>query len=359
MKKINIKGLHNPKELHELQKQDKKILKNTKICSCSDISKCSSNIVNAHTLSKKSMLSKVAEKGQLYGIPKAHIMQKIFQINKIGINDATVFQGFCGAHDTELFKCLDDEEFICSNKQLFMLTYRSICRELFKLKLTLTRLPTSINYQSIHGKGSKAFDRKIQDGKKILETELASFEFMKNKLDRYLLKDKWDSLDSKIFIFKIDNKPNFAATGAFLPIYNMNGDLLSHDQERFYDENKSYGIITVSVIPVNKYYFAIFSYLPETKNISENLINSIKNQKNKSFSIFNLILNRIENFVIRPTWYEHLTDDEKNLLNRKIASTDPNPLAVNIEGIAKYIDWRFCWLQTKLFSKIRCKIFIK
>lgn len=359
MSKINIKDLKNPKAFDEVINKHKKILNNTKCCFHPTKEECFKNIIGAHTLSNKSILAKIEENGHLYGIPTANPAQQSLSIKKLGIKNATIFQGFCGYHDTTLFKCLDDEQFICSDKQIFMLTYRSICRELFKLELALSRLPTPDSFQRIHGKSNEEFNQNINDVRMILNVELQTFKFAKEKFDNYLVEESWHKLKSEILIFEIDDKPDFAATGAFLPKFNIDGVSLSNEQLEFYKQNEIYSVITVSVIPSDKFYFAIFSYLPEMENISRNLIYSVQKSKNKSLSIFNLILNRIENFVLRPSWYDRLTDDEKNLLNSKVGDNNPNPVLIDLSNIEKYMSWKFCNMRSKLFAKFKCERFIK
>lgn len=359
-KKIDVKSLNNPSALNDFQKTDKKILTNTKTCSHPSTNECKGDIVQAHTLSKKSMLSKVAENGHVFAPPIANIMKQNFTLKKVGIQDATVFKGFCSIHDKKLFECLDDEPFVCSDKQLFMLAYRSICREYFKLDLTLQRLPKPQNFEKIHGKSNQKFNQNIHDIAETLRVNQESFQYLKEKMDGFLLKESWNELQSKVLIFKIDDKPNIAATGAFIPQFDMDGKSLGNEQLKDWKKSEqNYGIVAVSIIPTEKYYLVIFSYIPEMENATQSLIKSVERQSNKSLAIFNLILTRIENFVLRPSWYDSLTDDEKNLLNQKISSIDAAPTAVDIGVMSKHINWKFCSLRTKLFSKFKCTELLK
>ena len=36
--------------------------------------------------------------------------------DRVGINEATVFRGFCQKHDSEVFACLEKEEFVASDR---------------------------------------------------------------------------------------------------------------------------------------------------------------------------------------------------------------------------------------------------
>src|SRR5690606_594555 len=114
-----------------------KNLKSKKICSVNNLfpAECSDKIINAHTVSKSGSLKEISEKGHVMGA-KPSLAGLIknngkLTLEKIGINKASTFTGFCSVHDKELFSPLEDEEIILSDKQLFLLAYRGFCRELF------------------------------------------------------------------------------------------------------------------------------------------------------------------------------------------------------------------------------------
>ncbi len=45
-------------------------------------------------------------------------------MTKWGRKEATVFTGFCGYHDNELFKPIENNEFNSSDEHVFLYTYR-------------------------------------------------------------------------------------------------------------------------------------------------------------------------------------------------------------------------------------------
>jgi len=50
---------------------------------------------------------------------------------KIGVNDASVFTGFCAFHDQSIFRPIENEPFECTGEQLLLYAYRALCREIY------------------------------------------------------------------------------------------------------------------------------------------------------------------------------------------------------------------------------------
>ncbi|MEH1678706.1 hypothetical protein V7F43_22365, partial [Salmonella enterica subsp. enterica serovar Enteritidis] len=50
---------------------------------------------------------------------------------KIGINQASTFTGFCAVHDRILFSCLENEKFTGTDEQCFALMFRSLSKEIY------------------------------------------------------------------------------------------------------------------------------------------------------------------------------------------------------------------------------------
>jgi hypothetical protein len=127
---------------------------------------CSSEFIKAHSVPKSS-LKKIARDGRVYSfIPDPINIKKqdgILQPNLVGIKDASIFTGFCSVHDNELFAKVEDQTFIASPEQCFLLAYRAQARELFMKKAQLEFLGTL---------------RKVDRGKNIAEQH-AIQEFIK------------------------------------------------------------------------------------------------------------------------------------------------------------------------------------
>ncbi|EJE82649.1 hypothetical protein ECO9553_26555, partial [Escherichia coli O111:H11 str. CVM9553] len=97
---------------------------------------CDKRIVQAHTISKSSSLKAIADSSN-------HVMGVIMNLaslmrnngkwlpEKIGINQASTFTGFCAVHDRILFSCLENEKFTGTDEQCFALMFRSLSKEIY------------------------------------------------------------------------------------------------------------------------------------------------------------------------------------------------------------------------------------
>lgn len=107
-----------------------------KFCSVPEVMKteCSKKIIKAHSVSKGSSLKAIAEDGHVYTTFKTNhdfSVSKIVRPKKVGINQASVFTGFCSNHDKQIFAPIEDDAFNKSAYHCFLVAYRSLCRELF------------------------------------------------------------------------------------------------------------------------------------------------------------------------------------------------------------------------------------
>lgn len=121
---------------------------NKKYCLCPKSHKipCQGKIINAHTVSKSGSLKHISRNGHIYTFlltlekfiqakDKAKNLQEL-----TGINKASTFTGFCKTHDRILFSPIENDDFIATKEQVFLLSYRALSREIysghFKQKVT-------------------------------------------------------------------------------------------------------------------------------------------------------------------------------------------------------------------------------
>lgn len=99
------------------------------------LGECDGKIVKAHTISRGPNLTKIAENGHvLHHAATINDLRKSrgkLKVKKIGINEASVFSGFCAKHDRELFSCIENEPFAGRPDQCLAVAYRTISRELY------------------------------------------------------------------------------------------------------------------------------------------------------------------------------------------------------------------------------------
>ena len=101
-------------------------------------------IVMAHSISKSTGLNPILRDNHVYTfIPtQAKLLKSGGKIEPslIGVNKASTFPGFCSFHDSSTFRPIDTQEFNFSRQYVFLMTYRSVCRELYAKEAHLNEL---------------------------------------------------------------------------------------------------------------------------------------------------------------------------------------------------------------------------
>ena len=104
---------------------------------------CSPSPSKAHTISRAAALSPIAEKGHVVTLLpdlSSLVREKPrLDARTIGINDASTFLGFCGAHDSQLFAPID-QQFTPSRHTALLLHYRALSMELHKKRAMISVL---------------------------------------------------------------------------------------------------------------------------------------------------------------------------------------------------------------------------
>lgn len=97
-------------------------------------SPCGEPAIASHSLQRKGPLEYISENGHVCGfepvLEDGLPLPGIGRFEKIGVRRfASVFGGYCGKHDADLFKIAERDIFDLDDKIVAVLLYRSICRE--------------------------------------------------------------------------------------------------------------------------------------------------------------------------------------------------------------------------------------
>lgn len=99
---------------------------------------CTEPAIESHSI-QNALLKRIANsKKQVlhFGFDVSHLELKN-AIKQIPITEASTFLGFCNKHDTDIFLPVEQSDkplIVTNNEQMFLLTYRAICREYVKSK---------------------------------------------------------------------------------------------------------------------------------------------------------------------------------------------------------------------------------
>lgn len=322
---MSLADIHNPKAAAELIANFRKRF-STKVC-MAPMGDHEMPIVSAHTLSVESMLRKIAVDGHVYtfGQPK-RISKDVFpiEVQRKGIRDVSVFNGFCSKHDRELFACLETESFRFTRQQLFMLAYRATARECYLKRKQAESLPTAEEYAAIHG-----ITDTLRLSDEALVFQAASLrgaeeaEGLKSSLDTLLARQGWDRLVSHAILFP--STPTVLATAAFQPFFDMDGTQL----QDFEDLEAEMSQVMLSVIPTETGGAAIFSWLDTANAAPRRFFESILRGRDKTSAVLHAILDNTENVAYAPVWYEQLTQDQQQYIFSRMINFE---LSVSYSG---------------------------
>ena len=300
--------------------------KSKKYCSVPEDLKgnCSSKIINAHTVSKSSSLLEIADstnhvlglKISLSSIQKGN---GNLRPEKIGVNQASTFKGFCSEHDKQLFSCIEDYPFSAEHEQLFALAYRSICKEIYAKGSSEDVV--SLIKESDKGKGmleqlfTQYFGSTYGLG---VDTAVKELAVLKDQFDSHLLGK--DELQLCHFVIESDEPCPVAVSSMLCPDVDFAGNAI---QDLSNLEMVPECVIFNSFSSDGKGY-VVFSWLKESKTI-ESFINTLPDE-------FDLLKNALlrfffsvsENIYISPEWWDELTEQQrKSLADRVMIGVNP------------------------------------
>ncbi|WP_419843328.1 cytoplasmic protein [Actinobacillus pleuropneumoniae] len=298
-----------------------------KYCSAKELLniECSKKIIKAHTISKSSSLSTIMDKnneviGSDLSFGKLIENNGLLGLRKIGVNDASTFTGFCSEHDKLLFSRIEDEEVLPDLEQIFLFSYRGLCREIYaKGNQKNSGLQKSIlNNSNLIKPSIEEYDFWE---KNILTYEgYASFSFNELIETQAKMHTMWEQKnfnDMEAFIIELSSSSQILSSGTFIPN-------ISFFNEKIFDLNdlsvKIHHMFFNVINSINKGYI-IFSWIKEERNeFYYKFIKSfldIRTNKKKEDALVRLVFSFFENTYFSPVWWNSLNEKQKEEINTK------------------------------------------
>lgn len=282
---------------------------------------CDKRIVQAHTLSKSSSLKAIAD-------PSNHVMGVVMNLpslmrnkgrwvpEKIGINQASTFTGFCAVHDRILFSCLENEKFTGTDEQCFALMFRSLSKEIYAKEGGWQSSDFAKNADKGKLQVEQFFLQEFvslhQSGLNAAITELNN---LKTSLDRILLNRQFSEIESAIFTF---SGPLPIAVSSIL------------SPERDFDDNKIQDLNDLNVsaeqVCFNAFSsegkgYVVFSWLGTSAIIRRFVRSLIKVPADKVFNtLLYFFFTKAENTYSSPEWWDSLSDKQRENIGNMIMS---------------------------------------
>jgi hypothetical protein len=298
-----------------------------------------SEYIMAHSIQRNNLLSNIARDGHVYGLDTnfASIAKNCGKVSyKLkGINELSTFKGFCGKHDNELFRPIDDFPVIPTDEQTMLYAYRSIARELFVKQNALIIMLDQID--SIQNETRRNIAKSHVIG---LFSGYESLNVEKNYYDISLKNKRYE--DIEYIVFLIENKPSILFSSLMFPDFDYQGNQLQ-DLANL-DDNLS--LITYCSGWLSDGWAFVFSWHKNSSIICRQYIKSLfENQNGSTFltdCLFRLAVG-CENNAISPEWW-----DNESVLNKQkiidrvsdqvdmLADSDNDHYRYGLEDISKW-----------------------
>ena len=197
-------------------------------CLLADRGSCSSNIIKAHSVQNAYTLGQLEEKGHVYMF-KIESPSPFPTLKLVGRNNATVFTGFCGHHDNDLFKEIDlssAQLYDKDNPRQACLYFLRACAHEYWKKLNVIEGLGKLRRGEVEGftmpmnaAGFNSYlDLSIKNNKSGSLDQKLQFESLRTQIES----DKYHNTLIKNFVVK--STCRFAVSAAFSPEYDFEGN---------------------------------------------------------------------------------------------------------------------------------------
>ena len=269
---------------------------------------CGGKIVHAHTVPRSS-LSHIADRGHVLsfdanvGALKRHgtaIWPKLR-----GIGKASVFTGFCAKHDNDLFVPLEEEPFVGTHKQCFLLGYRAVAREMF-LKTNIRghferRLPEIARQRGVRGGVVKGLELWTM-GMRMGEAELG---LEKDEYDNILVAGDYGRMNA--YVIELCSVPPVMCSGGFVPENTFEGKPLETFGQP--PAGRRAEMTMSSFADVEGRGFVVFAWLDDVNGHAAQFVDSLDEIGDAEVSgpLLRFMFEYCENVHIEPAWWEGLS----------------------------------------------------
>lgn len=282
---------------------------------------CSQGIVRAHTIQRRGGLAEIAENGHVMSVKSG--LDDIFENEGriepklAGVRSASTFNGFCGTHDTALFRPVEVGGATLSAESVFLLTFRAIAYELFTKRAALRGVSTQREMDF----GAPFFIQAAMQTHLHWSVEgmkrgLADLERWKTLYDMAYLQNDLSAFS--IYAVEFDGVLPVVACGAFHPEVDLDGNqlqILSRGTAEF--DHIAFNLTVLNGVSV-----AAFGWLGPNDGPTAAFVHSFRRlpDTEKSTAVIQLAFEHLENTYLRPSWWDSLPDEWRRFALSKFRS---------------------------------------
>lgn len=242
-----------------------------------------------------------------------------FRARRIGINEASCFEGFCGKHDDKIFAPIEKSiPSLSDPANIFLCAYRAICHELHA-KLSVERLRTPFSHldRGLGARAQREVQQLVSEHFAGVERGVADLRNTKSSFDEMLVEADYSRLSYALALF--DGPIPIVATSATSTEYDFAGNLLQEP----YAERQFLDVVTFSSFNVAGYGAMLFAWdvSHETcQQLTDSLRKSVKEPR-VGAALTRFAFEHCENSYFSPAWWASLPEATKQWATRHARST--------------------------------------
>lgn len=272
-------------------------------------SNCAESVISAHSISRRTLKS-ISNASHVLRFDLSRELPSKVLIKKIGINSVSTFQGFCPTHDKSIFSPLEDRSMKPDSEQVFLLTYRECCHEVFK-KRNLLKVNSRYLKELVPPGAKVAIDIYLEQCK----FGLRGVELVKERMDSMLLSQDFSEI--RYLVFHLDQNSPYLCSAFFNPEISVKGIQL----QDIHDYSIHQELMSFNVWNSDDKAVIILAWLSghyKSRAFAQDLF-KLK-RKEMPNQLMNMAFEYSENICFLEPWWEGLTERNKNLLRKRVKS---------------------------------------
>ena len=315
---------------------------------------CRGGIARAHTISKKASLQRIGDGGHVcqlsVTIPPRRGLHCVPSLQRVGLNEASTFTGFCARHDNETFGPIDRNYFLSNSQHAFLVGYRAICRELFGKTIYAEKTTPSLR-ELDRGRslGTQiALQTQITHFQKEVDAGLRELTRHKKAFDRVLTSG--DFRPAKFYVVRLISCPEIMCCGAIFPEREFEGKLL---QDFANNLSAPMDCLSYSIFGTDLGGVAVFAWVGEVNATCSRFVGSLHAQRDNDIpnALVRFTFEFFDNTYFSEAWWNGLGSEARANLVRRADTGTPGirPLhsvdALKEDGV-NFVSWQVTARET-------------
>lgn len=281
----------------------------------------SSESIGSHTIQRNGALAEISESGHVYsskrGFERMGKTDGIVRLERLGVRQASVFPGYCAAHDKALFDYAEGATSPLDLRTSFLLSLRAAAFE----------LSTKNRHMQLHAIRRNFADRgeifaqqsRVQN---VMQVVQESIELGRRDItalyDHYIQAYVDEAVLNQLSVYAIrfDQVLPFAAAGVFVAEIDFAGQRLPGLRP-----GGHFSQVALNITVVGRSTCMVMAWFGGAENSAAKLVESFKAlpEDRKASAALVLAIEHLENFFCRPSWWDGLRTKDRDRLDAKIA----------------------------------------